>query len=221
MDSIASVFLENPMATAFGAAGLLCQIIWPLFQAQRTIVTVQFGIGADYSIHYALLDAWSGAAVAGLGALQSAAAALFGHRPWFRFVGLLFLPIVAVVCYATWSGLPTLFAFAAVTLIMVGRMQSDTLRLRILLLAAAPFGMGYDILVGAAPALVGATVSAMIAAAMLGREIRSRKAADAGDSSAPPAGDHVRCGRPSRPIAISDWIPLTRDTSHDNAVPTH
>ena len=51
------------------------------------------------------------------------------------------------------------------------------MRLRILLLAAAPFGMGYDIMVGSAPALIGGIVSAAIAAVMLGREIRDRRAA--------------------------------------------
>ena len=63
----------------------------------------------------------------------------------------------------------------AVTLIMVGRMQQDTLRLRVLLLAAAPFGIGYDIAVGAAPALIGGAVSAFVATGMLIREIRSRR----------------------------------------------
>ncbi len=179
MDGIAEIFLANPVATVFGAVGLLCQLIWPLFRAHRAIIAVQFGVGADYSIHYALLDAWSGSGVAGLGAVQSATAFLVGDRPWFRWVGLSFLPIVASICYATWSGLPTLFAFAAVTLTIVGRLQSDTLRLRILLLAAAPFGMGYDILVGAAPALIGAIVSATIAAGMLLREMRSFRKAGA------------------------------------------
>jgi hypothetical protein len=147
-------------------------------------MTVQFGIGADYSLHYALLDAWSGAGVASLGASQSALAFFFGERPWFRWVGLAFLPVVAAVCYATWGGLETACAFAAVTLIMIGRLQRDTLRLRILLLAAAPFGMGYDILVGAAPALAGGCVSAVIAVCMLIREIRLRgQAAGAGEFS--------------------------------------
>jgi hypothetical protein len=101
----------------------------------------------------------------------------FGQRVWFRRIGLVFLPVVATVCYATWSGPETLFAFAAVALIMIGRLQSDTLRLRILLLAAAPFGMGYDVLVGAVPALAGGGVSAIIASAMLMREIRLRRQA--------------------------------------------
>jgi hypothetical protein len=71
-----------------------------------------------------------------------------------------------------------LFAFVAVTLTMAGRLQRDTLRLRILLLAAAPFGMGHDVLVGAAPALIGAIVSATIAAAMLVREVKLRRQAE-------------------------------------------
>jgi len=182
MDGLIDVFRENPLATAFGAMGLLCQLIWPVFRAHRAIMTVQFGIGADYSAQYALLDAWSGAGVAGLGATQSALALFFGQSAWFRRIGLAFLPVVATVCYATWSGPETLLAFAAVALIMIGRLQSDTLRLRILLLAAAPFGMGYDALVGAVPALAGGGVSAIIAAAMLMREIRLRRqAAGAGE----------------------------------------
>jgi hypothetical protein len=184
MDGIAEIFLEKPLATAFGVMGLLCQLIWPVFRTHRSIMTVQFGIGADYSVHYALLEAWSGAGVAGLGALQSALAYQFGGRPWFRRVGLVFLPVVAAICYATWTGLPSLIAFAAVALIMIGRMQTDTLRLRILLLAAAPFGMAYDVLVGAAPALIGGGVSAVIASSMLVREIRLRRqAAGAGQRS--------------------------------------
>jgi hypothetical protein len=175
MTAVIDAFLTNPLATAFGTMGLLCQLIWPLFHARRAIMTVQFGIGADYSLHYALLDAWSGAGVAGLGATQSALAFFYGDRPWFRRVGLVFLPIVAAVCWSTWSGVETLFAFAAVVLIMVGRQQRDTLRLRILLLAAAPFGMGYDIVVGAAPAMVGAMVSAAVATVMLIREINQRR----------------------------------------------
>ena len=68
-----------------------------------------------------------------------------------------------------------MFALTAVTLIMIGRMQRDTLQLRILLLTAAPFGMGYDILVGATPALIGGIVSLAVAVIMLAREIRERR----------------------------------------------
>jgi len=177
MNAFLDVFQENPLAAAFGTAGLFCQLIWPVFRARRAIMTAQFGIGADYSLHYALLGAWSGAGVAGLGATQSALAYFAGDRPWLRQVGYVFLPGVGVIGYLTWSGIESAFALAAVTLIMVGRMQSDTLRLRILLLAAAPFGMAYDIAVCALPALIGGIVSTIVAVTMLVREIRLRRPA--------------------------------------------
>jgi len=177
MDGFLDVVQENPLAVAFGAAGLFCQLIWPLFRARRAIITAQFGVGADYSLHYALLGAWSGAGVAGLGATQSALAFFAGDRPWLRNAGYVFLPVVGVIGYLTWSGIESAFALTAVTLIMLGRLQSDTLRLRILLLAASPFGMAYDIAVGALPALMGGCVSTIIAVTMLAREIRSRRPA--------------------------------------------
>jgi len=189
MSGFVDIFQENPLAAGFGLMGLFCQLVWPLFRARKAIMTVQFGIGADYSVQYALLDAWSGAGVAGLGALQSVLAFFAGERPWLRRAGLVFLPVVVSICWATWSGLPSLFALAAVTLVMIGRLQRDTVRLRFFLLAAAPFGMGYDILVAALPALTGAVLSATIAATMLARELRQRRR-DAEGRSFPHATAH-------------------------------
>jgi hypothetical protein len=165
---------ENPLAAGFGAMGLLCQLAWPLFRCRRKILTVQFGIGADYGVQYALLDAWSGAGVAGLGALQTAVALLAGERPWLRRLGLVFIPVVCAIGYLTWCGPASLCAMLACSLVMLGRTQSDTLRLRCFLLAAAPFGIGYDLLVGA-PALVGAILSACVSATALVREIWQRR----------------------------------------------
>jgi hypothetical protein len=175
MSGFTQMLQENPLAVAFGAAGLLCQLMWPIFRSRKAIITAQFGIGADYSLQYALLGAWNGAAVTAVGALQSAVSYFAGDRPWLRQTGILFLPVVLTIIYASWSGIQSLFALAAVTLIMVGRIQRDTLRLRILLLTAAPFGIGYDIIVGAVPALIGGIVSATIASIMLVRELKSRR----------------------------------------------
>src|SRR5690606_20311009 len=164
MKALTDVLHENPLAATFGGMGLFCQLIWPLFRQRRAMLGAQFGIGADYSAQYAFLGAWSGAGVAGLGAMQTALAFAAGERPWLRHAGFAFLPIVAALGAATWNGLDTMLALIAVTLIMVGRLQRDTLRLRIFLLAAAPFGIGYDILVGAMPALIGGLLSASVAA---------------------------------------------------------
>jgi hypothetical protein len=177
MGDFAEIFQENPLAAAFGTIGLLCQLIWSVFRARKAIITLQFGIGSHYSVQYALLGAWSGAGVAGLGALQSVLAFFADERPWLRNAGFLFLPVVGAIGYATWNGIASAFALTAVTLIMLGRLQRDTLRLRVFLLAAAPFGIGYDIAVSALPALMGGIVSAIIASTMLVREIKSRRQA--------------------------------------------
>lgn len=174
MGDFTQIFLENPMAATFGMMGLLCQIIWPIFRARKAIMSVQFGIGADYGLQYALLEAWSGAGVCSIGAAQSAVAFFAGDRPWLRLVGLAFLPVAGAISYFTWSGIASIFALVAVTLVMLGRLQQDAIKLRIFLLAAAPFGIGYDIFVGALPALLGGVFSAILAAVMLAREIKSR-----------------------------------------------
>jgi hypothetical protein len=168
MGRLLEFFLEHPI-------GLACQLAWPLFRDRRSILTVQFGIGASYALHYALLGAWSGAGVASLGATQTALALLAGERPWLRRMGLVFLPVLGGVGAITWDGASSLLALTACALVMIGRMQADTLRLRILLLCAAPFGIGYDASVGALPALVGACVSAGLGVSMLAREIRARR----------------------------------------------
>ena len=173
MDGLAESFQGAPLASVFGAAGLLCQMVWPLFRARKAIITAQFGIGANYSVQYAVLEAWSGAIVAGLGAVQSLIVLCAGERPWLRRAGLVLLPIVGAAGLATWTGIETLFALTAVTLIMVGRLQRNTLRLRMFLLVAAPFGIGYDILVGALPALIGGILSALISMSMLVHEIKA------------------------------------------------
>jgi hypothetical protein len=179
LDELARLILENPGATAFGVLGLGCQLAWPWFRTRRMILSIQLGVGLLYCAQYALLGAFSAAGVCAIGATQTSLALAAGDRPWLRRAGLVFLPIVATLCFATWSGLPSLFALFGVTLIMLGRMQQDVMRLRMFQLGSAPFAIGHDMLVGAAPALIGCIVSACVASAALLRELRLRRQAPA------------------------------------------
>lgn len=176
MATMTNILMEQPVAAAFGVAGLACQLIWPLFSERKTMLGVQMGIGTNYGAQYALLDAWSGAGVCALGALQTLIAFLAGDCPWLRWLGLACLPVVLLIGALTWSGVSSFFALTACSIVMLGRLQKDEIRLRKFMLAAAPFGMSYDLSVGAAPALIGACVSATLAATMLRREIRKRRA---------------------------------------------
>jgi len=175
MDPI-SLIAEQPVAACFGAAGLICQLAWPLFSTRRAMLGVQIGIGTNYGAQYALIDAWSGAGVCALGATQTLIALIAGDRTWLRWMALVFLPVVAAVCVMTWSGLASFCSLAACSLVMVARLQSETIWLRTIMLAAAPFGMGHDIAVGSVPGFAGACASASLAGMILYREIRKRQA---------------------------------------------
>ncbi len=177
MDELMKIVSEHPGATAFGALGLVCQLAWPWFRERRVILSIQLCIGLLYCAQYALLGAVSAAGVCAIGAMQTTLALAAGDRPWLRRASLVFLPIVASLCLATWSGLPSLFALVGVTFVMLSRLQQDLLRLRMLQLGSVPFAIGHDMLVGAAPALVGCIVSACVASAALLRELRLRRKA--------------------------------------------
>jgi len=90
-------------------------------------------------------------------------------------LGYVFLPISLAIGALTYSGLSTLLAVTASCLVMIGRMQRDTLRMRGVQLTASPFGAAHDVVVGAWPALVGALLSFAISAARFRKELRSRR----------------------------------------------
>ena len=157
-----------------GAIGLAAQLTWPLMRTRRGILNVQAAIGLGYGTQYALLGAWSGAAVAWLGGVQTLLILFLGAEH-MRKIAFGVFPLLLGIGTLTWSGIPTLLALVASGLVMLGRLQQDTLSLRRLQLGAAPFGAAHDLYVGALPALFGALVSAAIAALALRREVLSKR----------------------------------------------
>ena len=171
------MLMDLPLAAAFGVAGLCCQLLWPLMRTRGSILAVQFGMPLFYGMQYGMLEAWSGVGVACVGATQTLVACAAGRHSCLKRLGYVFIPAVAVVCAATWQGPVTAFALVACALTMIGRMQADTLHMRYLMLAAAPFGMGFDLMVGAMPALCGAITSFLLGLACLRRELNARRPA--------------------------------------------
>ena len=165
---------EIPLAPVFGAAGLAGQIVWPMLKERRHILGAQLGIACCYATQYALMGQGTGMAVCLVGATQTTVALIAGDRPWLSRLGLVFIPLVIALAVATWSGVPTLLATCACTLIMLGRMQRDLLRMRGVMLCAAPFGIAYDLSVGAVPALIGAVLSLTLSALAFRRALNDR-----------------------------------------------
>lgn len=162
------------LAPAFGVAGLAGQVVGPVFRRREAMLTVQLGTASSYAACYALIGQQTATAVCLTGAIQTTVALLAGNRPWVARMGYGFLPVVLALGVMTYSGLPTLLAVTACCLIMAGRLQADTLRMRGVQLGAAPFGMAHDALVGAWPCLAGALVSFTVAATAFHRERQRR-----------------------------------------------
>lgn len=174
MANLADILQFGCLALLPGTVGLLAQLTWPLMRTRRGILIVQAAIGLGYGTQYALLGAWSGAAVAWLGGVQTLLVLFLGSCHT-RTIAIGVFPTLVLIGVTTWNGIPTLLALIACSLIMLGRLQQDTLRLRKLQLAAAPAGAAHDLLVGALPALAGALASAAIAALSLRREVMSHR----------------------------------------------
>jgi hypothetical protein len=166
---------EVSLATAFGVAGLSAQLVWPLFRGRETILTIQLAAACSYAASYSMMGQATAAALCLTGALQTAIALLASDRPWLSRMGYLFLPVVLTLGALTYAGTPTLLAVTACCLTMIGRMQSDTLRMRSVQLTASPFGAAHDVFVGAWPCLAGALLSFTIALSAFRREQHDRR----------------------------------------------
>lgn len=177
MEPSITSLIDPSMAPLFGIAGLIAQMAWPLFQSRETMLTIQLAGTCSYATSYALLGQDTATAVCLTGAIQTTVALLAGDRPWISRMGYLFLPLVQLFGVLTFSGLPTLLAVTACCLTMLGRMQSDTLRMRGLQLTASPFGAAHDAVVGAWPNLAGAILSFTVAFMAFRRELKHRRLA--------------------------------------------
>lgn len=166
---------EPSAALAFGTAGLVAQLMWPMFKARESMLTVQLVASCCYAASYALIEQTTAAAVCILAGIQITIALLAGDRPWLRSMGYVALPMVLAIGVATYSGLPTIFAVMASTMNILGRLQVDTLRMRCIQLGASPFGAAHDVATAAWPNLAGAILSFAIAVAAIRREFRHRR----------------------------------------------
>ncbi len=171
-----TTLIDPAVAPVFGFAGLAAQMASPMFKARDTMLTMQLGAACSYAASYALMGQQTATALCLTGAIQTAIAILAGDRAWLSRMGYVFLPVVLVIGALTYSGLPTILAVTACCLVMAGRLQRDTLRMRGVQLTAAPFGAAHDISVGAWPCLAGALLSFTIAATAFSRELRFRQA---------------------------------------------
>jgi hypothetical protein len=163
-------------ADAFGALGTIFGATWSLFRSRRGMLLAQAMIGILFGLHYALLGAYTGSLMNALAALQALAAIPLGTRPEFRKVYLLTLPLIAGGLWLTWTGLPSLFAALGMTLISIGRYQTDPVRFRMCMSFAIPNWAVHNWMVWSVPGLISDAFGLLFNVINTVRDVRARRA---------------------------------------------
>jgi Bacterial inner membrane protein len=132
MQRLLAVFAANPAADGAGLIAMVCFIAWPLFQARSMMLIACIGNNLCFAMHYALLGHWTAAAMSGLMSVQTVVAIVLVHQVYYALT-----PVLALASVVTWQGAPSLIAAAATTLSTIGRMQTNDVILRVLLLAGS------------------------------------------------------------------------------------
>jgi len=114
----------------------------------------------------------------GLMSVQTVVAIMLVRQPRLRFAYYGLMPVLALASVVTWQGVPSFLAAAATTLSTIGRMQTNDVILRVLLLAATPFWAVHDLIVGSFPGLIADVLSMATGATML---LRHPRCADRSD----------------------------------------
>ena len=158
---------DNPVAAGAGLIAMMCLAGWPLFRTRTGMLLTYVGNNLGFVLHYAVLGHWTAAAMNGVMGLQTIVAIALDRRPRLRLLYYAFVPILALLSFVTWQGLPSILAAAATTLSTIGRMQGNETAFRLFMLASTPFWAAHDLLVGSLPGFVADVLSMAIGAAML------------------------------------------------------
>jgi hypothetical protein len=117
-------------------------------------------------------------AMDGLMSVQAVVAIMLVRQPRLRWAYFALMPVLALASVVTWQGGPSFLAAAATTLSTIGRMQTNDVILRVLLLAATPFWAVHDLIVGSFPGLIADVLSMATGATMLLRPSRCSDRSD-------------------------------------------
>ncbi|WP_048708022.1 DUF6455 family protein [Microvirga massiliensis] len=145
------------LANALGAGGVASAIVWGLLRNRRAILIGQGAQAICFGAHFAVIGAYTGAAMCALSLVQLGAAAAARSRvAMLAFWGT--APAIILLAGWSWHGVASAGAALGLALATVGRWQQDPLALRWYfvsstlgwashnLLVASPFGLATDVM---------------------------------------------------------------------------
>ena len=161
----------NIVSDASGIGAALCLTCGPAFRDRSAILAAQFGAGMCFATHYLCLGLTVAAATSVLGVVQTGAAMRAPESRSMTRLGYALIGLMVLSGFMFWQGSISAFSILAMSLIALGRLQSDTLRLRVLILSGGIVWMVHDFVGHAWIALiadVGAFITGVAALIALG-----------------------------------------------------
>ncbi|KRS19203.1 YgjV family protein [Roseovarius indicus] len=151
---IAQIFPDDPATLLTGLAAILCLSSSPAFGNRKAMLTAQLAASAFFLAHYLCLGITVAAAANALGFVQTLAAILAPCSARMNRLGYGLIGLMLLGGFWFWQGPISGLSMLAMTAIALGRMQTDQLRLRLLLLAGGAAWIAHDFIGEAWLALV-------------------------------------------------------------------
>lgn len=142
--------IDAPAAVVQGLGWLAAVVMVASFQGRDrpTLIRRQMAAYVILSVHFALLGAATGAAMAVIGVARLICALVMDDHPVVRRLYPLFFPVIWLATAATATGWESLLPAIGYTLGTYAVWQRDVLTMRVLFLTAHPLWLAYDLLVG-------------------------------------------------------------------------
>jgi hypothetical protein len=137
---------EDPATLMTGIAAALCLTCGPAFRCRQAMLVAQFAAGACFLAHYICLGITVAAAANALGLVQTLAALFAARSAAMKRLGYGLIILMVLSGLWLWQGPISALSVIAMTSIALGRMQTDQLKLRLLLLLGGIAWIAHDFL---------------------------------------------------------------------------
>lgn len=156
------LFSYNPGAAMAGLIALTCLTIWPLFKTRSSMLFINLCAGLGFSAHYWLLGLAAPSLVNVLGSVQTGAALFSERNRYVNKLGYALIPLMVLVGFHFWMGPISILCVTASALIAFGRMQTNQIALRGLILSGCALWIVHDYIIGSWIALTADVLSFII-----------------------------------------------------------
>jgi hypothetical protein len=150
-DVLAARFADGaPLTPAnlCGAVGVTLGCAWPFLGSRYAILLCQSVGAAAFGLHFLLLGSGTGAVMCAVSLVQALAATWRVRRAVLVAIFALTGAVAALSTWATWHGLPSVFAAVGLLFATFGRLLRDGQHMRCAFVGCSAAWVGHNLLMG-------------------------------------------------------------------------